>query len=143
MILEVTINGESVFTKDIQPYEEFGFRFSVEAHDEETVRNGYTNEQYRDFSIFHETYPGKKRGIETEFTNFRKKHKKDWRIELSKLTDAIKSQAKYNLTAKFRGGFVPEWPMMSVWINQRRWEIIPPVIDAPVELNKNINFKSI
>jgi hypothetical protein len=32
------------------------------------------------------------------------------------------------------GMFVPEWPGLSVWINQRRWELEKPVIEIK---NKN------
>lgn len=62
-------------------------------------------------------YPGTKRGIKTEFENF-KKHK-DWKEVLPILYDCLHFQIEFR---KYRTGFVPEWPHFQTWINQRRWE---------------------
>ena len=63
------------------------------------------------------SYPGTKRGFETEFRNF-KKHK-DWQQVLPDLFTILEGQKKYKASLS---GFVPSWPMFRTWINQRRWE---------------------
>lgn len=143
MKLIVYVNGESRLTTDLTPTDEFSFHFETDKKDEETIQRGYTEEQYQMFLEFHTVYTGKKRGIDTEFENLRKKYKKEWRTILPKLTDAIKAQAKENLAIKFRGGFVPEWPMISVYINQRRWEMLPQPAPKPADYGKSIKFNSI
>jgi hypothetical protein len=63
-------------------------------------------------------YPGKKRGCETEFENFRKKHA-DWVTVLPILGAAVEGAAgewKREGTPK---QFIPQF---QTWINQRRWE---------------------
>jgi len=78
-------------------------------------------EQKTQFDEARKLYPGTKRGLETEFANFRKKHK-DWRDVLPDLRPAIlliQHERKRKATA---GEFVPEWPHFRTWINQRRWE---------------------
>ncbi len=75
-----------------------------------------------EFDEARKLYPGTKRGLETEFANFRKKHK-DWRAVLPDLVPAMKlimadRQAKID-----RAEWVPDqWPHFQTWINQRRWE---------------------
>lgn len=72
------------------------------------------------FDKFRTKYPGKKRGNETEFQNFVKKHK-DWKEVLVVLEEKIDAQILSRASAK-PGSFVPEWKNMSTWINQRCWE---------------------
>ena len=72
----------------------------------------------RAFETFRINYKGKKRGLETEFNNF-KKHK-DWRTVLPKLH---KMNIKWGCEEKFI-------PHLQTFINQRRWEMIA---DEPVK----------
>ena len=72
----------------------------------------------RAFETFRTNYKGKKRGLETEFNNF-KKHK-DWRTVLPKLH---KMNIKWGCEEKFI-------PHLQTFINQRRWEMIA---DEPVK----------
>lgn len=66
-------------------------------------------------------YPGNKRGLDTEFSNF-KKHK-DWGKCIILLKEAIDSQIKWREKAKLAGNkFIPEWKNFKTWINQRCWE---------------------
>ena len=73
------------------------------------------------FDKARKTYPGTKRGLNTEFANFQKKHK-DWREVLPDLLPAI-GLIQHDRDEKLvRKEFVPAWANFSTWINNRRWE---------------------
>lgn len=95
------------------------------------------------FDKFRKLYPGTKRGIETEFDNFRKKHK-DWECVLPELESIILKQIETR-KQKLAVGFAPEWPHLQTWINQRRWEQESPPIEnnsvnslASPEINNHV-----
>lgn len=73
------------------------------------------------FDIFRKQYPGTKRGLETEYSNFKKKHK-DYRACVSLLLPALRQLIGWRENKKASGQFVPEYANLSTWINQRRWE---------------------
>ena len=73
------------------------------------------------FDIFRKQYPGTKRGLETEYSNFKKKHK-DYRACVSLLLPALRQLIGWRGNKKASGQFVPEYANLSTWINQRRWE---------------------
>lgn len=73
------------------------------------------------FDIFRKQYPGTKRGLETEYSNFKKKHK-DYRACVYLLLPALRKLMEWRETKKASGQFVPEYANLSTWINQRRWE---------------------
>lgn len=73
------------------------------------------------FDLFRKVYPGTKNGNETEFSNFKKKHK-DWNAVLPNLETIIKNQIKHKEQLKSQGQFVPAWKNLSTWINKRCWE---------------------
>lgn len=80
-----------------------------------------TNQQKEDFEKFRLTYPGTKRGLETEFTNFIKKTK-GWQNILPTLLTALDNQITARSTKKQLSEFVPEWKHLKTWINNRCWE---------------------
>ena len=63
-------------------------------------------------------YPGTKRGIDTEFENYKKKHK-DWKGCIELLLPAIKKQKDWR---ERTDDFVPTWKNFVTWINNRCWE---------------------
>lgn len=84
------------------------------------------------FDIFRKQYPGTKRGLETEYSNFKKKHK-DYRACVYLLLPALRKLIKWRESKKASGQFVPEYANLSTWINQRRWEAeLEPVDDISV-----------
>ena len=92
---------------------------------ENLTENGNINEDI-DLSLmvfdnFRKLYPGTKRGNETEFENFKKKHK-DWNKVLPKLKDSISMQISDREEKLNKKQFVPEWKNLQTWINQRCWE---------------------
>ena len=92
-----------------------------EDEDENIIINKDKNEKNKEvFNEFRILYPGKKRGNETEFKDFTKKHK-DWKEVLSLLLPAVKGQIKHRENIP-PGKFVPEWKYLKTWINQRNWE---------------------
>ena len=76
------------------------------------MRTKYTPE----FDEARKFYPGVKRGLDTEFANFKKKHK-DWKEVVPLLKPAIEKQKSLK---SWQGGYVPHF---QTWLNQRRWEI--------------------
>ena len=73
------------------------------------------------FDVFRKKYQGTKKGNETEFQNFKKKHK-DWKAilpDLPALLDCIENQ---RAAARASCQFVPPWKHLSTWINNRCWE---------------------
>lgn len=69
-----------------------------------------------DFEVFRKAYPGKKRGLNTEFANFKTKHR-DWREVIPLLLHAAQVYTEHT-----RGK--PKYiKHLQTWINNRCWEI--------------------
>jgi len=80
-------------------------------------------QQFEEFRIL---YGGVKKGLDTEFENFTKKHK-DWKEIIPLLKTAIEKQKLWReqnkgKTVDGRPVFIPEWKNLQTWINQRCWE---------------------
>jgi DNA-binding MarR family transcriptional regulator len=73
------------------------------------------------FNIFRKKYPGTKKGNETEFTAFKKKHK-DWKEVLPDLSAILDCQINQRIAMAQNKSFVPEWKNLSTWLYQRCWE---------------------
>lgn len=78
-------------------------------------------ESERTFDEFRRAYKGTKRGLRTEFDNFRKKHK-DWHDVLQHLRIDYENQEKVREENRKAGAFVPQPKNLSTYINQRCWE---------------------
>jgi len=74
------------------------------------------------FDIFRKNYPGTKRGNETEFDNFIKKHK-DWKQILPLLINRLNYQIEAKELQLQNTKWTARWKHLSTWINQRGWEI--------------------
>jgi hypothetical protein len=92
---------------------------------ENTKENTKESELLNIFEYFRINYPYTKRGLKTEFENFKKKHS-DYKevIESGQLVAALKNQINWRVAFKNADKFVPEWKMLQTWINQRCWEEI-------------------
>jgi len=86
-------------------------------------KDNNTNNNLVIFDSFRKKYIGRKNGLETEFKNF-KKHK-DYKQILPLLEQALENQIKWASILDSIDAFVPEFPNLSTWINQRRWEQEP------------------
>ena len=75
------------------------------------------------FDEFRILYPGTKRGLDTEFDNFKKKTK-DWHIVLPDLISHLKKQidARDRTKKLYPDKFLPEWKHLQTYVNQRSWE---------------------
>lgn len=82
------------------------------------------------FDEFRKAYPGSKRGNHTEFENLCKKHDK-WREILPLLKPSLESQIKHKEKLKAANRFIPEWPNMTTFINQKRWETETEAVATP------------
>lgn len=79
------------------------------------------------FDVFRKLYPGSKRGLETEYKNFVKKHH-DNKTVLNLLFTALNDQIEWRREMAEAGMFVPDWKNLQTWINNRCWEIEKPEI---------------
>ncbi|MFH1049498.1 MAG: hypothetical protein V1779_01050 [bacterium] len=77
------------------------------------------------FIDFVKLYPGRKRGVKTEFENFRKKHD-DWLEVLPLLLTAIQKEESERQKAKQENKFFPAPKNLQTWINNRIWEEFSP-----------------
>jgi len=96
------------------------------------TKENLTKENNNYISVFdsaRKLFKGTKRGLETEFNNF-KKHK-DWKECLELLEPAIHREIIHKDNLKASGGFCPSWANFQTWINQRRWEQELPYIEPP------------
>jgi len=66
-------------------------------------------------------YPGSKRGLDTEFDNFKKKNK-NWSEILPLIEPAIQREIIHKTHLKNSGQFCPAWKNFQTWINGRCWE---------------------
>jgi hypothetical protein len=73
-----------------------------------------------EFEKFRVSYIGTKRGLNEEFENFTNKNK-DWNEIIPKLLPALQNQIKWRKAFKEVGKFVPEWKVLTTWINQKCW----------------------
>jgi hypothetical protein len=94
------------------------------------------------FELFRRAYPGTKRGFQTEFLNFCKKHK-DWKDKVFVLLEALNNQIEWRKEMASAGMFVPEWKMFQTWINQRCWEEEKPEIVQKQQIKKSFGRKEL
>lgn len=74
------------------------------------------------FEAFRKAYPGRKRGRETEWENFRRRNRGKEAETARLLGSGLEREVAWRREAGRRGEFVPEWAHLSTWVNQRRWE---------------------
>jgi hypothetical protein len=72
------------------------------------------------FEIFRKMYPGTKRGLATEYKNMTK-HTDHCEI-IPTLCDRLQAQIDQKNRLREKRAFVPQWPNLSTWVYQRRWE---------------------
>lgn len=94
--------------------------FSSNQSDFSNSSDSSDSSDLNEFDKFRKAYKGNKRGLETEFINF-KRHK-DWKLCLAKLLPSFQKEIEYHENAKQSNAFVPDYANLSTWINQRRWE---------------------
>lgn len=74
------------------------------------------------FEEVRRAFQGRKRGAETEWENFRKRCRGKELETVLEMMEGLRRELGWRARARERGEFVPEWPNLSTWVNQRRWE---------------------
>lgn len=74
------------------------------------------------FEDFRKLYPGVKRGLDTEFTYFKAKYKKDFKQILLLLVPAVERQIEEKKRLALANKFVPGWKHLKTYIHNRGWE---------------------
>ena len=96
-----------------------------EKEKEKEVKDKNNKAKSNDFAIAFErarkNYPGVKRGFDTEFRDFKRKHV-DWKLVVPLLHDAIHKEAQHKQQMKEKNEFCPQWAHFKTWLSQRRWE---------------------
>lgn len=82
----------------------------------EKIHKKEKDELKAQFEDFRKKYPGKKRGLDTEYANFQKKHK-DWRAVIPILDSAVEAYI-----AQMRGQPQQYIKHLQTWLNNRCWE---------------------
>ncbi len=77
---------------------------------------------------FYAKYQGRKSGIKLLVERLRKHA--DWKDVIPLLLPALESQIGGRKAKYIKGEFIPPWPDMTTWINQRRWEWVEAAPDA-------------
>jgi len=81
-----------------------------------------TNIQYEIvFENFKKKYPGTKRGLKTEFDNFKNKNH-NWKEIINLLMPALDNQIEIRNKLISKKQFVPTWKHLQTWINNKYWE---------------------
>ena len=71
------------------------------------------------FDVFRKSFPGTKRGLETELKNFLKKNNSE---VVHLLLPALEKEKQYRIRSEELGAFVPPWKNLTTWITQKCWE---------------------
>lgn len=84
-----------------------------------------------EFEAFRKAYPGRKRGHDTEFEAFKRKHK-NWTEIVPLLMPALQRLIAYNKASQAAGQWVANFANLSTWLFQARWEEELPTITTQV-----------
>jgi uncharacterized protein YdaU (DUF1376 family) len=110
-------------SKQKPEYENENENEDVNDNKSENVKINIAREKLKnEFDKFRLAYPGKKRGLDTEFENLVKKHK-DYKQVIPELERILKAQY-YAKNKNIEAGYWEEnWQNLQTYINQRSWEI--------------------
>ena len=106
--------------------------------EKEKVKDKVMDKEKEIFNSVRELFPGTKKGNDTEYDNFVKKHK-DWKDVLPLLLPAVEKQIKYRANIP-SDKFIPEWKNFQTWIYQRCWEDeMPKTVSDDEWVDKALN----
>lgn len=84
----------------------------------------------QEFEDFRKAYPGRKRGHDTEFQAFKRKHK-NWTEIVPLLMPALQRLIEHNEKAQAAGQWTASYANLSTWLYQARWEEeLPEVVSS-------------
>ena len=84
------------------------------------------------FDQFRRAFPGTKRGLDAELGNLKKKYR-NWRELVPLFMPALEKALAWRQEMTDTGQFVPAWPYLRTWINDRRWENEYQPVEHPKE----------
>lgn len=79
------------------------------------------SELEKQFEEFRKAYPGRKRGLDTELSAFKRKYK-NWKEIIPLLMPALQRLIEYNKAAHAAGQWTASFANLSTWLYQARWE---------------------
>lgn len=91
------------------------------------------------FEYFRKSFPGTKRGLETEYNNFIKKHK-DHKQSVHLLAEGLDKEISWRNAMQAKKEWIPLWKNMQTWINNRCWENEFPEIEITSLLHNNLSI---
>lgn len=97
--------------------------------EKENCENSHFSKLEEAFEAFRRAYPGRKRGHDTEFDAFKRKHK-NWTKIVPLLMPALQRLIEYNKAAEAAGQWKPNYANLSTWLYQARWEEELPEITS-------------
>ena len=102
---------------------------SEDIEEKENCENEHFSKLEEAFEVFRKSYPGRKRGHDTEFDAFKRKHK-NWTKIVPLLMPALQRLIEYNKAAEAAGQWKPNYANLSTWLYQARWEEELPEITS-------------
>lgn len=113
---------------DDNKYEEYKNKRNLEKKDKS--ENSDFSKLEQEFEDFRKAYPGRKRGHDTEFQAFKRKHK-NWTEIVPLLMPALQRLIEHNEKAQAAGQWTASYANLSTWLYQARWEEeLPEVVSS-------------
>lgn len=91
----------------------------VQQKDTNNNENNENNKISVVFDAFRLSFPGTKRGLDTELKNFQKKNNSE---VVHLLLPALEKEKQYRTRSEELKTFTPPWKNLFTWINQKCWE---------------------
>lgn len=111
--------------------------------EKENCENSHFSRLEEVFEVFRKAYPGRKRGHDTEFDAFKRKHK-NWTKIVPLLMPALQRLIEYNKAAEAAGQWKPSYANLSTWLYQSRWEEeLPEIVVAKPKQTEEQQQKSV
>lgn len=111
--------------------------------EKENCENEHFSKLEEAFEVFREAYPGRKRGHDTEFDAFKRKHK-NWTKIVPLLMPALQRLIEYNKAAEAAGQWTANYANLSTWLYQSRWEEeLPDIVVAKPKQTEEQQQKSV
>lgn len=115
----------------------------IDIEEKENCENEHFSKLEEAFEVFRKAYPGRKRGHDTEFDAFKRKHK-NWTKIVPLLMPALQRLIEYNKAAEAAGQWKPNYANLSTWLYQARWEEeLPDIVVAKPKQTEEQQQKSV
>lgn len=130
------------FAKEKQIKERIKENIKKDMSEDPLTESSKVSQLKTDFEKFRKSYPGTKRGFDTEWNDFIKKHK-DWRKVVPLLLVSLNKQTDSRQQKKSKGNFAPEWKNLKTWLFQSCWTEEPGVGESSINITQPTRSKTI